>query len=85
MADNDGELADYKIHSFDGTPKIILVCKDRFRKSGLTEDFFDVNWNHLNMKRPSYRNSCKSIPRPDCLEEMLELSRVLSAGIPFVK
>lgn len=26
----DEELADYKVHNFNGVPKVILVCRDRF-------------------------------------------------------
>ena len=43
MSNNGKELEDYKIHNFNGNPKLILVCKDRYTNVGLTEDFFDEN------------------------------------------
>lgn len=83
---NDGcPLQDYKIHCFNGEPKLILVCKDRYESSGLTEDFFDCSWNHIPVRRPKHPNSSTPIEAPEELGQMLELSRQLSAGIPFVR
>lgn len=44
-------LVDYKIHCFDGVPKAILVCKDRFAKCGLPENFFDTEGVHTGWFR----------------------------------
>ena len=81
---HDG-LADYKIHSFNGVPKVILVCNDRFTESGLTEDFFDTNWQHLDVRREKYGNALFEIEKPIELEEMLHLSSLLSEGVPFLR
>lgn len=81
---NNG-LDDYKIHSFWGVPKVILVCKDRFAKSGLKEDFFDTKWNHMDVSRSDAGNVGVVIPKPDELEEMLYYSSVLSKNIPFLR
>ena len=85
MENSTGELQDYKVHNFNGTPRIILVCKDRFKQTGLTEDFFDTQWNHLDIRRPKHPLSKERIPRPKQLDQLLELSRKLSKGIPFVR
>lgn len=79
------ELMDYKIHNFNGIPEFILVCSERFSRAGLAEDFFDVNWNHLSVKRPHHRNSDVIIEKPRKLEEMLLLSKKISRNIPFVR
>ena len=79
-----GELVDFKVHNFNGIPKVILVCRDRFKASGLTEDFYSDKWEHLDVKRPNHANG-EDIPKPAELEEMLELSRKLSKDIPFVR
>lgn len=79
------ELADYKVHNFNGHPEFILVCKDRFSDSGLTEDFFDTEWNHLDICRPGHPNASELERCPDNLEKMLELSRNLSKGYPFMR
>ena len=80
-----GDLADYKIHCFNGEPRIILVCQDRFSESGLKEDFFNEHWEHLDVRRPDHPNSDKEIEKPAQLEKMLELARCLSKDLPFVR
>lgn len=83
---NDGKaLQDYKIHNFNGEPRLILVCKDRYESTGLTEDFYDCEWNHIPVRRPKHPNSIEPIEAPGELQQMLELSRELSKGIPFVR
>ncbi len=76
---------DYKVHNFNGDPKMILVCRDRFKDSGLTSDFYSDNWEHLEIERPLHPNSSEGVARPAALEEMLKLSRSLSKKIPFVR
>ena len=78
-------LTDYKIHCFNGEPKLILVCKDRFSETGLTEDFFTETWEHLPVRRPDHPNASASIKKPEQLDELLRLSRVLAKSIPFVR
>ncbi len=85
MASEDGGLTDYKVHCFNGIPKFILVCQDRFKETGLTEDFFTTDWEHMAVKRPKIPNASKEIPRPEELEEMLNLAARLSRNIPFVR
>lgn len=79
------ELWDYKVHCFNGVPKVVLVCRDRFLSSGVTEDFFDVQWHHLKVKRPGIENSKQDIPYPEQLGEILAISKKLSKDIPFVR
>ena len=83
MYDGSGDLADYKIHNFNGETKFILVCRDRYQNSGLTEDFFTEKWEHIPVKRPSHPNAKEKIEKPQMLEKMIELSRELSKDIPF--
>lgn len=84
--DNDNEeIDDYKVHCFNGEPKITLVCSDRHSPSGLTEDFYDNDWNHLNLKRPGVPNSKKSHNKPVNFDEMLSISRILSKNHPFIR
>lgn len=84
LANDNEDLEDYKIHCFNGVPKVILVCRDRFKKE-LTEDFYTTEWEHLDIKRPSHDNASQPISRPAELEEMLELSRKLSEKMTFAR
>jgi len=83
--ENNLDLQDYKIHCFNGEPKIILVCKDRYKETGLTEDFFDTEWKHLDIKRPNHGNSKTTIDKPSTLCKMLELAERLAKDIPFAR
>jgi len=85
MSNGGRELEDYKVHNFNGQPKMILVCRDRFAQTGLTEDFFTPDWEHLPLKRPKIPNGVTQTQRPEQLEEMLALSKVLAKDIPFVR
>ena len=42
-------------------------------------------WEHLPIKRPALPNASQPIPRPEQLEQMLALSKILSKDIPFVR
>ncbi len=85
MSDGDGVdgLTDYKVHCFDGAPKVILVCRDRFKE--MSEDFFTEKWEHIAVQRRQHPNSQDIIDEPDELEEMLKLAEKLSANSPFVR
>lgn len=82
---DDAGLADYKVHNFNGVPKVILVCRDRFAETGLTEDFYDTEWTHLDVKRPGHPNAPIIESCPESLGKMLELSKRLSADYPFMR
>lgn len=79
------DIDDYKVHNFNGVPKMVLVCRDRFKATGLTEDFYSDTWEHLDVKRPNHPNAEVRIECPEKLDKMLELSTKLAKGIPFVR
>ncbi len=85
MSNQGEDLIDFKVHAFNGTPRVILVCKDRFSKGNYTQDFFDCDWNHLPVKRPKSKNATVVMKQPKCLGKMLEISQRLSEGIPFLR
>lgn len=85
LKSDTGGLTDYKIHCFNGIPKFILVCRDRFTESGLTEDFYTPKWEHMNVKRPQIPNALMPIPKPEKLDEMLMLAEKLSKDVPFLR
>ena len=86
MADKyDRELKDYKIHCFNGIPKLILVCSDRYSEHGLCEDFYTEERDHLSVKRVEHPNSKMCIDKPTSLEQMKNLAKKLSKDLPFVR
>ena len=85
MSNHGKDLIDFKVHNFNGIPKVILVCAERFSDEQYTQDFFDCEWNHLPVKRPKAPNATMKMQKPACLQEMLEISRILSKNIPFLR
>jgi hypothetical protein len=83
--ESETELKDYKIHNFNGVPKVILVCSERFSDIGLHEDFYDVNWKKINLKRPDHSTSEQETNKPKELEKMLLFSEKLSRDYPFMR
>lgn len=77
-------LTEYKIFCFNGEPKLVLVCKGEAHGSGRTNDYCDLDMNLLpfTSKNP---NSKGTMTKPPELEEILSVSRKLSAGIPFLR
>lgn len=77
------ELRDYKFFCFNGEPKMVLVCADRYSVDGLRENFYDTDWNLMPVQRRTHPNTDYKIDKPENLSEMLELVRVLAKDIPF--
>lgn len=79
-----GDLIDYKIHVFNGSPQFILVCSNRFG-SGLNENFYDIHWNLLDVCRPDHPVSKEKFAPPHTLNEMLDSAIKISKNIPFAR
>lgn len=79
------DLVDYKVHCFNGEPKFVLLCQDRYAEGGLTEDFYTTDWQLMPVRRPNHPNSNTLVAKPDELGSILELSKTLSKDIPFVR
>lgn len=78
-----GDLHDFKILCFDGEPKFIELHKGRFSQH--SQDWYDVNWNKLDIPQPGLLQSSEPDEPPVCLDKMVNLSRVLASGIPHVR
>ena len=84
MDDGSGELNDYKFFCFNGIPKIVLVCSERFSSNNMCESWFDDKWNLLPITENGHRVD-KNIPCPTQFEKMKRLASKLSNNIPFVR
>lgn len=81
--DGDDQLTDYKVFCFNGEPKIIQVDYDRFK--GHKRQFYDVEWNRMDVSFHFPSDTTKRIPKPSVLGDMLELARKLSTGFPHLR
>lgn len=77
------QLYDYKIFCFNGVPHCVYVAKDHFCEGGSLISFYDLEWNKLDVKYGHHLTSCAE--KPKHFEQMLEYSRILSEGFPFVR
>ena len=77
-----GDLPDYKFFCLDG--KVEFVWVDTARFTDHRRDFFDLNWNHLNVTS-EYKNADQIPQKPKHFEEMLKLAETLSQGMDQVR
>lgn len=80
---NEEQLSDYKVFCFNGVPKIIQVDYDRY--TGHKRQFFDTEWNRMDVSFHFPSDTKKRIAKPSVLEEMLELAKKLSVGFPHLR
>lgn len=78
----DCALFDYKVMCFSGQPRLIQMHKNRF--GAYTQDFYDTDWKPLDFSL-GLPHSAAPDPRPPFLDELLDLSRQLGAGLPHVR
>ena len=76
------DIRDYKFMCFDGVVHNCFVCSDR--KKNLKVTFYDLDWNVLPFER-HYPKSSVPIDKPLNFNKMIELAKILSKGIPFVR
>ena len=70
-------LDDYKVFVMNGRARLVLVCTGRSNGSHC-EDIYDLDWNRMvgvDMGEPT---SGLNIPRPSCLDEMVEAAETLA-------
>ena len=75
---------DYKFYCFDGEPKYLKVLignKGHFDASR----YFDFNWNTFEVAEAQPNFPRDFFPRPKLLVEMIEISKLLSAGFDFLR
>lgn len=73
----------FKIFCFSGEPKIIQQFLND-KQPNETVDYFDTNWNRLNMMQ-RFPNSVNPIERPKRLDDMLKIAGKLSKGTAFLR
>ena len=87
--DGESSLVDYKLWCFNGKPYSFFICSER-QADGYhaTVDCYDLDWNRFpeNMRQsPHMTVATKAIPRPSCLDEMINAARILSKPFPELR
>lgn len=84
----DGNLFDYKVHCFNGKPKFIHVIGNRNKEIPhiFSQAFYDITWNEVKFACNVEQNFfAEKIERPEKLEEMIEVARILSEEFAYVR
>lgn len=77
MESKDGKgIKDYKFFCFHGEPKFLCIVSNRLVSEEKTTDYFDIDFNHLDMKDPDPMSKF-SIEKPKYFEKMVETVRQL--------
>lgn len=83
--DNWEGINEFDFFCFGGEPRLISYCHgDKNDSTKRYNDFYDTNWNLLPLTM-GYSSCGMAIAAPDQLREMLDLSRKLSDGVPFLR
>lgn len=77
------DVVDYKFFCFNGEPRFLHIDVDRGTHH--RRAYYDPDWNRLEVTDDIADFLEEPHPRPDTLEEMIDVSRKLSAGFPFVR
>jgi len=83
---SDGNLMDYKIHCFNGIPKIIQVIGDRdLIHHTAKECYFDLDWKRNDQMYNTYQQYEIPPKKPENFDEMMEIAKKLSEGFIYVR
>lgn len=77
------ELKDYKIHVFNGKPKLVQVDMGRFTDH--TRNMYMPGWEYLPFSLLYPRDESQIEERPECMDEMLEIAEKLANDMPYVR
>lgn len=84
---NKGEafLTDYKIFCFSGKARMLYVGTGQPHTDEQRIDYFDIDFNHLPIKRGSIPWSQTEIKKPEGFERLVSLAETLAGSIPFIR
>ena len=80
---NHANLPVYKIFCFNGLPRIIQTIQNDKQKNE-TIDYFDTNWQLLNL-RQNFPNSKTPLCCPSTSLEMQKIAQALAANYSFIR
>ena len=81
--DKKGQLLDYKFYCFNNNIEFIEVDFDRFENH--TMNFYDTNWNLLDITKGDYQTYKGECNKPMYFDKMVELVNVLCKEFQFAR
>ena len=74
---------DYKIFCYDGKPEYVICISDRYSEQ-CNHLVYDTEWNKVQVVSENARIN-EDAPKPDTLQEMLDIAATLSKDFPFAR
>jgi hypothetical protein len=85
ISDKSGKaLKDYKIFCFSGEPRVIQVNSEK-EKDIFFINHFNLEWGEIELPRIKSKKNPLTPAKPKNLGRMLEICRLLSKDIPFLR
>ncbi|MBQ8261055.1 MAG: hypothetical protein IJZ00_02105 [Lachnospiraceae bacterium] len=82
LENENNDLYDYKFWCFNGKVEFIMFLSERAQ--GLKMNNYDRDWKLLPFTY-DFPNSTREIPKPEKLDEMIEIAEKLATGFPHVR
>jgi hypothetical protein len=80
MEDEDGGLKDYKVYCFNGEARILMIASDRFSQKQTKFDYFDCNYNWLDLEWGNPRSTTPPT-KPSQFETIMSLAEKISHAL----
>lgn len=78
-------LIDYKFYCFNGEPQFLYVSQGLENHSTALISFVNLDWSRAPYRRKDFAEFKTLPPKPQCLNEMLDVARTLSSGCKFLR
>ncbi|MBS6764911.1 MAG: glycosyl transferase [Clostridium sp.] len=81
----DRDLNDWKFYCTNGEPFLFYTTFERSSENGLSMNYYSMDGERIPVRHCNYPNYHGDLKLPANFEHMIEITKVLSKGIPFVR
>lgn len=86
MSNKNGEpLVDYKFFCFSGKARMVYLGTGEPHTDQQRIDYFDMDFNHLPIRRGAIPWADKQLVKPEGFEELASLAEKIAGEIPFIR
>ena len=85
IGEHDYPLTDYKFYCFDGEPKFLYISQGLDDHANAIISYVTLDWEIAPFYRDDYSSFAKLPDKPELFDEMINVARHLSKGIPFLR
>ncbi len=78
-------LIDYKFYCFNGEPRFLYISQGLENHNTACISFVSLEWKKMPFYRKDYREFVELPPKPLHLDQMIDICKVLSQGLKFVR